>query len=91
MQSHTNVHAMLNGTRKVADPASLRRGGADPNTDLARLYWLRPRLRPRRTPLPMELDLMIMLGSGYAGPTYIPKPMQIFIDSVHIFSLSVSA
>ena len=37
---------------------------------------------------PMELDLMIMLESGYSGPR--PKPIQISIGSVHIFSVLVS-
>ena len=43
---------------------------------------LRP--RSRLIPIPMVLGFMIILGSGYT------KPMQIFIGSVHILSVSVS-
>ena len=47
-------------------------------------HWSTPRPRPRLIPTPMELGFIIMLGSGYT------KPMQIFIGSVHILSVSVS-
>ena len=48
----------------------------------------RPISRPRLIPIPMELGLMIVLGSSYRGPRL--RPMQISIGSEHILSVSVS-
>ena len=55
---------------------------------MMRLQWPTSKPRPRLIPVLMELDLIIMLGSGYSGPRQ--RLMQISIGYVHILLASVS-